>query len=294
MFELEARAFLGTITQLRTLIVHADSIESKEDFLREEDRDVVLRHLVDLIPELNKSSARLAVISAERLRATISADGGVTYRYLATQVNDIESRFADHLGDIKFFVINPGEVALMQPVDSLLSTPGRMATGFSLAFPNASFEVEEGAKCCALNRYTAAVFHGMRALEAGIRALCAFLEIPDATKPAEKNWAIILKSISAKIDEKWPRNTRLPNSMGSRIESLYATLDAVKNPWRNATMHVETIYAPHEALHILRCVGIFLLDLASHCDEEGRKPSESPAMTSIDHNDASDVSTAPV
>jgi len=292
MLELEARAFLGAITRLRTLSVHTGRIERRDQLLGSEDKALVAQHLDWLIPEISKTSARSALICAERLRASFNpGTTDITYAHLAMQINDIESRFADHLDDIKFFVLNPSEVMLMQPVDALLSVPERAAVGFSLAFPNASFEIEEAAKCCALNRYTASVFHSMRALESGIRAMCAFLGIPDATKPAEKNWAIILRTLSEKIDERWPKNTRLPNTMGSKMESLYATLDAVKNPWRNATMHVETTYAPHEALHILRCVSMFLLDLASYCDEQGRGPTESPAMTSIDESPSSEAST---
>lgn len=284
MLELDARAFWGAITGLRTLIVHTNIVTNKDVLLGDDDRRLVTFHLNTLIPEFTNSSARSALKCAERLNLSVNSERGITYGYLETQVSEIESRFADHLEDIRFLLLDPGEAQLMASVDALLSLPGTSADGFSLAFPSAAFEIEEAAKCCALNRFTASVFHSMRALESGIRAICAFLEIPDATKPAEKNWAIILQSIKAKIDEKWPKNKRLPNSLGSKMESLYATLDAVKNPWRNATMHVETIYAPHESLHILRCVSMFLLDLATHCDEEGRDQSTSPAMTNIINN----------
>jgi hypothetical protein len=126
----------------------------------------------------------------------------------------------------------------------------------------------------------------MRALECGIRALRIFLGIPEPTKPAEKSWGIVLGDIKEAIDAKWPKSGRLPTTEGAQIESLYATLDAVKNPWRNATMHVENVYAPHEALHILRCVGLFMLDLSQHCDEEGRPPGTALAVTTIESSAA--------
>lgn len=197
-------------------------------------------------------------------------------------MTDIESRFIDHLDDIKLFVLQPGEDILMQPVDLLLSVPDRPVEGFAQAFPTASFEIEESAKCCALNRYTASIFHCMRALECGIRAMSRFLDMPDAAKAGGKNWGAILKALRGRVDEKWPMATRTENSIGARMESLLATLDAMKNPWRNATMHVETIYAPHEAIHIVRCSGVFLIELARFCDEEGREPQEAPAMADVE------------
>lgn len=120
----------------------------------------------------------------------------------------------------------------------------------------------------------------MRATESGIKALSKFLEIDDPTKAAEKNWGLILRAISGEVERRWPKKNRLPKSLGAEIEGIYANLDAIKNPWRNATMHVENVYAPHEAIHITRCTGMFLLQLMKHCDEEGRPPSESPASAS--------------
>jgi hypothetical protein len=46
-------------------------------------------------------------------------------------------------------------------------------------------------------------------------------------------------------------------------------LDAVKNPWRNATMHVEKKYTPEEALHIHSSVRGFMMRLADRMDENG-------------------------
>jgi hypothetical protein len=53
------------------------------------------------------------------------------------------------------------------------------------------------------------------------------------------------------------------------FEALYASLDAVKNPWRNATMHVENKYTDDEAEHIFVAVKGVMMKLASRCDENG-------------------------
>jgi hypothetical protein len=51
---------------------------------------------------------------------------------------------------------------------------------------------------------------------------------------------------------------------------IYASLDAVRNVWRNATMHIENKYTPEEAEHIFAAVRGFMRKLASRCDELGQ------------------------
>jgi hypothetical protein len=109
----------------------------------------------------------------------------------------------------------------------------------------------------------------MRTLEIGIKALATCLGIPDPVKPAERNWAIILKSILDAIATKWPKASDKMKGDGRLFEELYASLDAVKNPWRNSTMHVETKFTDDEAEHILIAVKGFMKRLASRMDEKG-------------------------
>jgi hypothetical protein len=133
-----------------------------------------------------------------------------------------------------------------------------------------AFEIDEAAKCLALGRATAAVFHLMRILEVGIRSICRCLQIPDPTKPAERNWAIILRDIDAGIKARWPKGADRMTGDGALFASLYASLEAVRNPWRNATMHVENKYTYDEAEHIFVAVKGFMRKLASRMDEQGQ------------------------
>ena len=283
MQELLAIPFMGAVTELRTLIVLTQGIQDKSKQVGQDDREkIYASHIDRLIDALEKTWARSAMVSASRLKNRLTDTNiTLTYNDVVSALDDIESRFADHLSDIKLLILHPQEASLFEPADSLLATANVPVDGFSRAFPNASFEIEEAAKCIALGRHTAAVFHCMRAIEHGIKALAKSLDVPDPTKAAEKNWGIILKAVRDAIDQKWPKQSRLPNSTGAKLESLYATLDAIKNPWRNATMHVETIYAPHEALHIARCTGIFMLELMRHSDEDGVLKESSPAGATV-------------
>ncbi|NUQ17090.1 MAG: hypothetical protein HOP95_01345 [Sphingomonas sp.] len=227
---------------------------------------VLLPPIAELRREAEKVGATLTVKAIDRLEPLLKATPcTLTVGQAHTAVTEIEMRFSDYLADVKMFALAPGEAGLMGNADE----------GFALRFPQASFELEESSKCLALGRHTASVFHSMRMLEYGIRALAKRLDIPDPTRAAEKNWAIILGAIQAKLDETWPKSKRLPKSEGAALETAYSHLETVRNPWRNATMHVETIYAPHEALHILRCSAFFMVTLSNLIDEDGN-PIEPP------------------
>lgn len=274
MIELNAPSFLGAATSLaRIHQVFSGLSAANDEKLIPESVALVLPAVRLFEAEAQAIGARLASVSAHRFMASLEQHPcGVTVGQATIALHDIESRFADYLSEIKLFTLSAQEAPFMGAVDELLQSEG-----FSILFPSASFEVEEAAKCIALGRYTASVFHAMRMLEIGIRSLSKRLGIPDPSKPSEKNWGKILSAIKSQIDQLWPTNSRLPGSEGVAFEGLYAHLDAVRNPWRNATMHVETIYAPHEALHIIRCAAYFMTELSRLTDEDGSPPPSTPS-----------------
>lgn len=270
MLDLNASAFLGAATNLARLHQIFSGLGADQSLLIPSSVELISNHVSAFRDEAEKLGARLSVVAANRFMEAINREPcTITVQQAVITLDDIESRFADYLTEVRMFVLYQQESSLFEPADVLIEIDG-----FAAAFPSAAFEVEEAAKCVALGRYTAAVFHAMRMLEVGIRSLAKRLNIPDPTKPAEKNWGVILKCIKEKIDELWPGRSNLSSSEGAAFEKLYASLDAVRNPWRNATMHVETIYAPHEALHIIRCSAYFMRQLSELCDESGLPPLE--------------------
>lgn len=138
-------------------------------------------------------------------------------------------------------------------------------------FPSAVYEIEEAAKCLAVGRSTAGVFHLMRVMEVGIHAAARCLGVPDPVKGSGKNWGMILKNIHTARTVKssaTPKSWDVPTDE-AYFDAIYATLDAVRNAWRNTTMHVENKYTSEEAEHIFVAVRGFMMKLASRMDEQG-------------------------
>jgi hypothetical protein len=71
-------------------------------------------------------------------------------------------------------------------------------------FPFLVYELDEAAKCLALDRSTASAFHSIRALEAAIKALARCLGIPDPTRAVDRNWGKVLGTIETEFKRRWP------------------------------------------------------------------------------------------
>ena len=266
MLEINGQAFMAAVQEMRRVQVVMEQ-EATKDFLKEKIIDNVRPNidaqLANMAQAATQLHAKVTLISINRLRLNVTNNAHYTWQEMKDAMSDIALRLNDELGLVKLFVLDGAQ--------SLALQPGHLLLGQDVAdrYPSMVFEVEEAAKCLALGRSTASAFHSMRALEVAIKGLAAFLGVEDPVIPAQKNWAIVLKEIKAAIEAKYPAKARMPGSEGAAIEALYASLDAMKNPWRNATMHTENVYQPHEANHILQCLNVFVVKLASICDENG-------------------------
>lgn len=136
-------------------------------------------------------------------------------------------------------------------------------------FPSLVYEIEEAGKCLALGRSTAAAFHAIRSLEAGITAISRCLAIPDPTKGADRNWGAMLKKIQSEVDRRWVGAATRMSGDGAVFEGLYGVLHALQNPYRNATMHFDQKYTTEEAKHIFEMVAGVMRKIASRMDENG-------------------------
>lgn len=267
MLEINAQSFMNSVMEMRrvqAIIEHSGTDEGRRSLLDDSSKGRVTADLEDLLVSIQELYARATYIAAKRFLDLLATDEAVTWIDLKAAMADIESRLRDELGLVQLFVLDPANSVYLQPGQAL------MGDLISDRFPSVLFEMEEAAKCLAMSRATASAFHSMRALEVALKALGAFLEIGDPVKGTDRNWGTVLTKIKTKMDEKYPNKGRLPGTVGTVVEGVYMTLDAVKNPWRNATMHTENTYQPFEASHILQAVNAVFIRLAGLCDEDGQ------------------------
>jgi hypothetical protein len=216
--------------------------------------------------ELRKVGLSLTANTLVRIvRDLKDASRPQNYGWLITQSNTIRGLIDDELKDKVFFYI-PADRAkyyLNESASSLVD----QAVDFK--FPSAARDIHESEKCYALGRNTACAFHAFRCLETGILALSRCLQIPDPLKDADRNWGAMLKKIKEAIDKRWSGPNDKRSGDGELFDNFYAALAAMRNPWRNATMHVEKKYTDEEAKHLLDIVKVFMVNLAVRIDETG-------------------------
>lgn len=156
------------------------------------------------------------------------------------------------------FVLPPEKVAYFASASPLYGEEVRDK------FPRIGYDLDEAGKCLALGRSTAVVFHLMRILEAGLRAVHGCLGIGVELVGNDRNWGNVLARIREEIrrrDSKWAEK--------DYFKEIYARLDAVKDAWRNDTMHVEGVYTEDEAKVLFDNTRAFMQKIASRMDGQG-------------------------
>jgi|ERR1035441_279969 hypothetical protein len=173
---------------------------------------------------------------------------------------ELENRFNDELESVKFFLVDKLRMTYFD--NTLLA-----GEQFKANFPRGNMELIEAGNCFTLDRYTACVFHLMRALDICLTRLESSLGIPRPAKDGEKTWGKTLGRIRDKIsaNDKTP-----PVNWGNDrpfYEQAYAFLSAVKSPFRDDTMHVESSYDAQSAADVYNVVVTVLRHLASKLAE---------------------------
>lgn len=127
-----------------------------------------------------------------------------------------------------------------------------------MAFPSSVPEIEDAGSCFALERYTACVFHLMRALEPPLLVLANLVDVD-----VKGNWNKALDQIEAAL-----RKREHPDGPPAWEADRDFFTDAVthfffiKNAWRNYTMHLRLRHEEREATEVMTNVKAFMQKLA--------------------------------
>jgi len=241
---------------------HKGDETGKQEIMADEFAGQLLTQLKELQSSLLVLNARMAALSVDRLMRHMA---GMSYADFADAMSHVDSRIGDELSLISLFVLEQEKAAYFEPTTPLFGPD------VAAKFLSAVYEIDEAGKCLALSRPTASVFHLMRSIEFGVRATAKCLSIPDPIN-SRRSWGPMLNTIKNEMDR---RNKATPPAWTNAsdrnlFDEAHASLDAVRNTWRNATMHVENKYNEEEAEHIFVAVRGFMKKLASRMDEQGQ------------------------
>ncbi len=158
---------------------------------------------------------------------------------------------------------------------SYVNNPALLGEEIQKAFPSANYDIEEAGNCISVGSGTAAVFHLMRAVEWGLRALSVDLGVLDvprksASIPIEfAEWDKILDQLYPAVQKKV--DVLPPGRAKQEVQEFYFTIlhdiRGFKDAFRNHVMHTRKIYSQKAADDVLDFVGKFFGLLSTRITE---------------------------
>jgi hypothetical protein len=234
--------------------------QSRELLLADEVQQGACRTLQEFETECKAlgldSVASLA--SFARFQCDKPSDKRLSYANLFHSIQSIDFLFRVDSAKQRF-------LRLSQEEADLFDAPHPFGAEVSAAFnsPETKHEISEAAKCIVLSRYTACVFHLMRVLEKGLKALSDHLDVRFEIPFEYLNWQNIIEPIESRIRELDKQKQGV-----FKAEQLKTYSEAAKqfryfkDAWRNHVAHSRETYGPEQALSIMRHVREFMNDLA--------------------------------
>lgn len=201
-------------------------------------------------------------ISAKTLVAAIdSVREGMEYSEISYWIKAAGGTMEREMDGQLFLYVPSHRSDFFDPIKPLFGSD------FANHFGSAERDSRKAGVCFAVGQYTASVFHLMRVMEICLRAAEDSLQLPPSM---DRNWGTMLERWhSAKIVT-FPSSIPIYKAHESFYKDIRATLCAVKDAWRNPTMHVERDYEEEEAEEVLVSVRSFARKLSAQLDEKGQ------------------------
>lgn len=267
MYKFDAVSYQQAMTILERLIakVECGKFGGPEVALTGERRDASDKWLLDLdtaLEPLNVPVTKATLLETRQVLADLERNR-LTVHQTAQMFLNVSKNLERELGTNKMFVLDARLAAFYAP------TEPSFGAEVAAKFPVIADELDQAGKCYACDLPTAAAFHWVRCLEAGIRAISKCLGVPDPTTGAQRNWASIAREMQKAIDAKWPTAAAKDTPEAKQFARYLACLTTFTNPYRNETMHFDAVYTSTAALHLYEIVKGLMQEIASRMDQDG-------------------------
>lgn len=197
--------------------------------------------------QLDAMGLRLAKKTADKLGDFLTPGPNKDYDELLRLLEELESRFRDDLDTQIFLALSPGDVEKFNPTGPLF--------GEDVAdkFPTSLFDIEEAGKCMAIGRYTACVFHLMRAAEASVAVLAVKLGATVSGGDGETlSWGKLTANIRDKIEA-------MPKGQSKdEWHAAFMFLVSCNRSFRTKTAHPVATYTGEQAREIFDSTRAFM------------------------------------
>jgi hypothetical protein len=262
MYTLDASKYHEAIVVIQQSIGLAGRIPPN-DVMNAPNKEASIQMLNRLVEVIRPLPVPVSLQTAVDLKETLRTIENLTYFGCGQLYINLSETLRRELQVAKIFTLDTSRAKYYEPKEPLFGA------SVEKKFPSIAYDIEEGGKCYACDLTTAAAFHWIRTMEAGIRAITRCLGIPDPTKGRDRNWSNISTAINAELDKRWPKSTGRMSGDAQLFDKLHGAIVGMQNPYRNETMHLDAKYTAPEALHIFELVKGLMQRIASRMDENG-------------------------
>jgi hypothetical protein len=178
-----------------------------------------------------------------------------------TLIEELIKALQSEVGRLQFSYIPASKVAFFEQHDLF-------GERVSAAFPSAQAEIKDAGNCLAAALHTAAVFHLMRAVEFGLRALARHLKVRMRQPLDYACWEHVIRAIDKKLTAL--RATSKSKKKSAELEfygRLLAECSYFKDAWRNPVSHARGRFSEAAALDVYGHVRDFMQRLSERVKE---------------------------
>jgi len=169
-----------------------------------------------------------AATSRKILRLVSDSEKTPTVGEIRRLSEELSERLIDETSAMSFFSLSASEAQMYnQPRAGWQEIISR--------FPNIVDDVEEARKCFALSRYSGAVFHSLQIVEVGLIELGTFIGVTDP----HSGWTAVANQLKKIVSKKYDDRTEFEKTHAAFLEQVQATVEALKNAWRNKISHAQ-------------------------------------------------------
>jgi hypothetical protein len=228
-----------------------------------------LRAVCDDEFEYERVLERISYLNGQEPRLQPLVGGPFTLGDLKHHLDELTNEIMRALGSAKFLMIPSYDAAYYDNPDLFGPTVAQR-------FPKANKEITEAGSCYASSRYTACVFHLMRAVELGARRMVSKLKVRQHLVknghpvPVELcDWGMLI----AALDKGVAASNYGTTTSKRRKETFEFYNQAVgqfrnfKDAWRNHMSHTRDPYDKHKAMSVMENTRQLMQHLATRLTE---------------------------
>jgi hypothetical protein len=243
------RFYAGTFTKIAREVEKA-SVEAKHskpeelnEMVSAPEVQAALQQLSDFKATCGSLNLESAVDQIERMISLLSAPCAA--RDLVQSFVELQNRIYDQLARRLFLQLDPTR-SFLYGIDA----PCGIA--INEKFPEAVKDLKEAANWYAVERNAATVYHLMKVMEVVLRRLAKKLQVRYSP-----SWGTYLTRIQGKLEAK-SRKSRMSRKRLQFLAECATRLTAVKDAWRDPTMHVAAEYTDYQTIAIFNTVTAFV------------------------------------